>query len=109
MSDPFETELIRAAKKDFKSLRSWTADILRHLAHLEVNPNAGHTLSGSLHGCRSLEFNLKGSGAFRAVYVIDVERERCVALVIAPHENVYREAERRILALRKSGEIPPLA
>jgi hypothetical protein len=64
-------------------------------------------LSGSLRGCRSLEFNLKGSGAYRAVYVVDPEQPICIVFLIAPHENVYREAERRVRALRKTGEIPP--
>jgi len=68
---------------------------------------AGHPLAGSLQGCRSLDFNLKGSGAFRAVYFVDEPERACTVLLIGPHENVYREAERRISSLRKSGKFPP--
>jgi hypothetical protein len=70
VSNRYEVDLTRHAEKDLKALRAWNAAIFRHLARLETNPEAGHLLKGALHGCRSLELNLKGSGAYRAVYVI---------------------------------------
>ena len=106
MSEHFEVEFTRHAEKDRKALRAWNADLLRHLAQLETNPEAGHLLKGALRGCRSLEFNLKGSGAYRAVYIADPTRQVCTIFLIGPHENIYREAERRVHSLRKSGEIP---
>jgi mRNA-degrading endonuclease RelE of RelBE toxin-antitoxin system len=108
VSDRFEVDLTRHAEKDLKALRTWMPDILRSLARLENDPEAGHLLRGSLRGCRSLEFNLKGSGAYRAVYVVEPEERRCNVFLIGSHENIYREAERRAEALRKSGEIPKL-
>ena len=106
VSDHFEVDLTRHAEKDLKSLRTWLPDILRNLARLENDPEAGHLLKGSLRGCRSLEFNLKGSGAYRAVYVVEPGERRCIVFMIGPDENIYREAERWVDALRKSGEIP---
>jgi len=106
VSDRYELDLTRSAAKDLKALRSWANEIMRRLTRLEDDPNAGHALGGSLRGCRSLEFNLKGSGAYRAVYIADPTRQVCTIFLIGPHENIYREAERRVHALRKSGEIP---
>jgi mRNA-degrading endonuclease RelE of RelBE toxin-antitoxin system len=106
VSNRYEVDLTRHAEKDLKALRAWNAAIFRHLARLETNPEAGHLLKGALHGCRSLELNLKGSGAYRAVYVIAPGERVCTVFLIGPHENIYREAERRVQALRKSGEIP---
>ena len=51
MSERFEVELTHHAQKDLKALRAWTADVLRHLAQLEADPEAGHHLKGSLRGC----------------------------------------------------------
>ncbi len=103
-SNRFSVRLTRQAEKDLTSLRSWTEEVTRVLARLEIEPLAGHALRGS----RSLEFNLKGSGAFRGIYWVYPDDQVCLVILIAPHETIYREAERRILALRKSGEIPPL-
>lgn len=62
----------------------------------------GHPLQGSLSGVRALGFNLKGSGAYRAVYTV-IERDRvCVVFLVGPHENIYKTAERRWAALRKA-------
>jgi mRNA-degrading endonuclease RelE of RelBE toxin-antitoxin system len=106
VSERFEVDLTRQAQKDRKALRAWNADLLRQLARLETDPEAGHLLKGALRGCRSLEFNLKGSGAYRAIYIVDPDEHVCLIFLIGPHENIYREAERRVHALRKSGEIP---
>ncbi len=74
-------------------------------AKLEENPLAGHTLRGTLYGLRSLEFTVKGSGAFRAVYgVLDTEAV-CLVVIVGPHENIYDRAERRVEALRAAGDL----
>jgi len=108
VSDRYEVDLTRHAEKDLKALRAWMGDVLRHLARLERDPEAGHLPKGALRGCRALEFNLKGSGAYRAVYVVNPDEQVCTVFLIGPHENLYREAERRVVVLRKSGEIPDL-
>jgi hypothetical protein len=66
---------------------------------------AGHPLSGVLHGTRALEFNLKGGGAFRVVYVVLDDDRVCVVLIVGPHENIYARAERRYRAWLKRIEV----
>jgi hypothetical protein len=73
------------------------------LGRLEENPLAGHILRGTLYSLRSLEFTVKGSGAFRAVYgVLDADAV-CLVVIVGPHENIYDRAERRVEALRAAG------
>ncbi len=102
MSERFLIEFTNKAKKDVKDLRQHGDQVLREILCLGEDPLAGHALKGALRGARALEFNLKGGGAYRAVYtVIDNERV-CIVFVVGPHENIYREAERRYTALLKS-------
>ena len=104
-SDGYVVRFTRHAEKDLRGLQAWENDVLRHIRQLEDNPHTGHTLVGTLKGCRSLAFNLKGSGAFRSVYYVLSEDRVRIVFLIASHENVYREAERRVAALRKAGGI----
>jgi mRNA-degrading endonuclease RelE of RelBE toxin-antitoxin system len=95
--------LTRAAEKDLRKLKGHTADATRALAQLEHDPARGHTLAGSLNGARALEFNLKGSGAYRAVYVVLDDDCVCIVFIVGPHENIYVKAERRYKALKQTG------
>lgn len=104
-SDRFEVELTNQAEKDLKDLRPWVAEATRALLTLESDPLRGHMLTGSLRGCRSLEFSLKGSGVYRAVYVVLDEERVCLVFIVGPHENIYTKAERRVAALRRSGRL----
>ncbi|MBA3449683.1 MAG: type II toxin-antitoxin system RelE/ParE family toxin, partial [Chloroflexia bacterium] len=101
----FEVELTRDAEKDLKRFLPWQVRATRAIARLENDPHLGHPLRGSLRGARSLEFSLKGSGVYRAVYVVFDDRRVCPIFIIGPHENIYDEAERRIAALRRSGQL----
>lgn len=113
-TDPFEVQQTRQAEKDLLRLRAWTTRATNELMSLETDPYRGHTLTGSLQGARALEFSLPG-GQYRAAYVIqeNVPKEDnpnethsvCLVFMVGPHENFYREAERRLKALRKIGEI----
>ena len=104
MTDRYGIELTRRAEKDLDSFRQDRDRVVHEIQTLRANPLAGHPLNGTLRGARALEFNLKGGGAYRAVYtVIDNERV-CIVFVVGPHENIYREAERRYAALLKSLE-----
>jgi len=104
MTDRYGIELTRRAEKDLDSFRQDRDRVIHEIQTLRANPLAGHALKGTLRGARALEFNLKGGGAYRAVYtVIDNERV-CIVFVVGPHENIYREAERRYAALLKSLE-----
>jgi mRNA-degrading endonuclease RelE of RelBE toxin-antitoxin system len=70
---------------------------------LEENPLAGHTLQGTLYRLRSLEFTVRGSGAFRAVYGVLETDAVCLVIIVGPHENIYDKAERRVEGLRAAG------
>jgi len=63
MDEPWRVELTKRAEKDVRGLRPWAAQVLQAIAVLERDPQRGHTLTGSLRGVRSLEFNLRGGGA----------------------------------------------
>jgi mRNA-degrading endonuclease RelE of RelBE toxin-antitoxin system len=96
-------ELSRDAKKDLKKLRPHLAQVLRAIALLETDSQAGHALTGALHGLRALAFTVKGSGAFRAVYGVLDKNTVCLIVIVGPHENIYDRAERRVAALRDAG------
>jgi mRNA-degrading endonuclease RelE of RelBE toxin-antitoxin system len=103
-SERYEVVPTRQAEKDLKDLRGRAADVIRALLQLEDDPYKGHPLTGSLRGARSLEFNLRGSGAYRAVYVVLDDERVCLVFIIGPHENIYRMATRRYDALKRSGD-----
>lgn len=97
--------MTREAAKDLKRLRPWTDQALRRIRRLESDPYAGHPLTGNLRGARSLEFSLRGSGVYRAVYFVTEHNRICLVFIVGPHENIYDKAERRIQALRQAGRI----
>lgn len=99
----YRVELTGGAKKDLKKLRQHREQLREALGRLETDPLAGHTLRGTLYGLRSLEFTVKGSGAFRAVYGVLEEDAVCLVVIVGPHENIYDRAERRVEALRSAG------
>jgi mRNA interferase RelE/StbE len=103
-SGRFRLEFTRDAAKDIRNLRSAAEAVLGTLSKLEVDPYAGHSLSGSLKGARSLEFTIPGSGAGRAVYYV-LEQRICLIIVVGPHENIYDKATRRAKALKQAGRI----
>ncbi len=100
-NDQYAVEFTRAAEKDLKALRGNAAIAVRAILKLENNPELGQILSGSLHGYRALEFTVKGSGAFRALYSIDSVQRVCAVFIVGPHEGIYARAERR------SKSVPP--
>lgn len=90
---PIHVELTRPALKDLKDLLHEMHRRARAaLERLTENPSAGHTLTGSLRGVRSLEFSGPG-GAYRAAYVVN--DNRCIVFMVGPHKGFYAKAERR--------------
>jgi mRNA-degrading endonuclease RelE of RelBE toxin-antitoxin system len=99
----YRVELTDGAMKDLKKLRQRREQIGEALGRLEENPLAGHTLQGTLSRLRSLEFTVRGSGAFRAVYgVLDTDAV-CLVVIVGPHENINDKAEHRVEGLRAAG------
>jgi mRNA interferase RelE/StbE len=106
VSNCYDVQLTRQAQKDIKAHRGHAARIDSALSELARNPELGHVLKGSLRGARSLEFNVKGAGAFRAIYLVFELERVCLVFIVGPHENIYARAERRAKELiRKSGII----
>ena len=101
----YAVHLTNAARKDLKKLRSHKDRIGEALGELESHPRAGHTLRGTLLGLRSLEFTVRGSGAFRAVYAVFDDDTVCLIVIVGSHENIYALAERRVATLRAAGEL----
>lgn len=102
MTDRYAIILTRNAEKDLDRLKHDRDRATRELLRLELDPYAGHSLTGGLRGARSLEFSLRGGGAYRAVYTVVDSNRICIIFVVGPHENIYRLAERRYAAVRKS-------
>jgi len=88
-------------EKDLDDLKHHREQAVAAIPQLETNPLLGHTLTGSFHGTRSLEFNLKGGGAYRAVYTVIDETRVCIIFIVGPHENIYKKADRRWAAVKK--------
>lgn len=101
-TDRYEINILPKAEKDLKDLRQNKAQATREILKLEENPRLGHALTGSLRGTRALEFNLKGGGAYRAIYTVIDERRICIVFLVGPHENIYRVAERRWAAVQRT-------
>lgn len=69
MSERFKVELSKRALTQLENYPAAAKSIEVALKKLKTNPESGHLLAGSLVGFRSIELNVKGSGAFRIAYV----------------------------------------
>jgi mRNA-degrading endonuclease RelE of RelBE toxin-antitoxin system len=103
-TDRYEVEILPRAEKDLKALKQHRVQAVREILKLEVNPRLGHALTCSLRGTRSLEFNLKGGGAYRAVYTVLEDERVCVVFLVKSHEHVYLQGSREALG---SGQEEP--
>ncbi len=99
----YRVEIIDGARKDLEKHRQHREQIGEALGRLETDPRAGHPLQGTLYRLRSLEFTVKGSGAFRAVYGVLETDAVCLVVIVGPHENIYDRAQRRVETLRAAG------
>ncbi|MBA2671959.1 MAG: type II toxin-antitoxin system RelE/ParE family toxin [Gemmatimonadetes bacterium] len=100
-SSRFDVQLTRKAEKDLGKLKHDEERAAREIRKLADDPLLGHSLKGALSGARSLEFTLRGGGAFRAVYIVH-ENTVCIVFIVGPHENIYKKAESRFAALKRS-------
>lgn len=96
MKLPFRVELLSHAQKDLKGLWRIREEVVTALRQLETVPDKGHDLSQDLQGIRSLEFSIKGSGMFRAAYLLIEEDQACSVLAIGPHQNFYDLVRKRM-------------
>lgn len=100
MSGLFVIELTGPAAKDLKALSNVENEIITHLKTLASEPEEGHCLSQNLQGIRSLEFSIKGSGEYRAAYVVQMDVFKVTVFLIGTHENFYDKAAKRVKSLK---------
>ena len=94
--EPFCVQLDPISQKDLKAIRHNREKIVDELLELEKNPTKGHDLKGNLQGIKSLEFKIKGSGDYRAAYLLLEEDKVCLVFALGPHENFYDLVSRRV-------------
>ena len=97
--ESYRVGLTKAALKDLKAYRGDASIVKSRLDVLKVDPLAGHALTGSLAGVRSLAFSLRGSGQHRALYIFRELTGKSIVFLIGPHENIYARGERRLKLL----------
>lgn len=90
------------AQKDLKAFKHNSGEVINAILELENNPNKGHDLAGNLQGAKALEFSLKGSGQYRAAYLVLERRRTCIVFAIGPRENFYD------FAAKKAKQLKPL-
>jgi len=97
---PYQVVLLGPAQKDLKGLWQIREEVVAALLELETRPDKGHDLKQNLQGVLSLEFTIKGSGQFRAAYLMIEEDQTCSVLAIGAHENFYDLVKSRIKQVR---------
>ncbi len=102
MSRQYRVEVTDRARKDLDRLRDLRESAVNELFILEREPFKGHALSGGLRGARALEMSFEGV-AYRAAYVVLMDKQFCLVFMVGPHEGFYARAETRAKALRRAG------
>jgi mRNA-degrading endonuclease RelE of RelBE toxin-antitoxin system len=114
----FKVILDPVVQKDLKALKRIQEQVLDAILELEAHPKKGHELKAN-----------KGSGQYRAAYLLLEEQKTCIVFAVGPHENFYaaaakkaklikplidkvREAKKQVFAKPKKGratrpKIPP--
>lgn len=84
----FVTYSVRLTKLAEKQLRKLPEQVWDKLLILETFPEKGELLAGSEESLRSLHFTVKGSGQYRAIYIIE-DNLVCLVAFIGTRENFY--------------------
>ncbi|HET7036033.1 MAG TPA: type II toxin-antitoxin system RelE/ParE family toxin, partial [Thermomicrobiaceae bacterium] len=85
----FEVRTSCAADRDLRKLRQWEDDVESILLGLGEDLYQGELLHGSMRGVRALHFSLRGSGEYRAAYLVLVDERVVLVFMIASRENFY--------------------
>ena len=96
----FDLHLTTLAQKDLDGLKKIRAVVVQEVLALKGDPKKGHSLKQNLQGIRALDFTVKGSGQFRAAYIILEVDKDCLFVAIGPHENFYDLVARRAKQLK---------
>lgn len=95
--EPYTIEFTRKAERDLFERRSELSLLVDHIAVLKTDDERGDVMHGPLRKARALKFAVKSGGEMRVLYALDHERRRCIIFLIGSRENLYREAEQRLL------------
>ncbi len=96
----FDLQLTTSAQKDLDGLKDLRPAVVDKLLVLKENPKAGHSLKQNLQGVWALDFTIKGSGQFRAAYLILEAAVVCLVVAVGPHENFYDLVAKRAKHLK---------
>ena len=96
----FDLQLTSSAEKDLDGLQEIRAVVVQELLVLKTHPEKGHLLKQNLQGIRSLEFSIKGSGQYRAAYLVLETAVVCLIVAVGTHENFYDLLARRAKKLK---------
>ena len=96
----FDLQLTTPAQKDLDGLKEIRAAVVQELLALKEHPEKGHPLKQNLQGIRALEFTIKGSGQYRAAYLVLETAVVCLIVAVGPHENFYDLVARRAKKLK---------
>lgn len=96
----FDLHLTTAAQKDLDGLKTIRPVVVQELLALKEDPQKGHPLKQNLQGIQALDFTIKGSGQFRAAYIVLEADKVCLIVAIGPHENFYDLVARRAKLLK---------
>ncbi len=96
----FDLRLTTSAQKDLDGLKELRPAVVDKLLVLKENPRAGHPLKQNLQGVWSLDFTIKGSGQFRAAYLVLESAVVCLVVAVGPHENFYDMVAKRAKQLK---------
>jgi len=99
-NETFTVILDPVAQKDLKAFKHNRDEVVDAILELETSPKKGHELKGNLQGARALEFSIKGSGQYRAAYLLLEDRRTCIVFAIGPHENFYNWAAKKIKQIK---------
>ena len=93
--ETYKVILDPVVQKDLKALKRVQGQVFDAILELETNPKKGHELKANLQGVRALEFSIKGSGQYRAAYLLLEEQKTCIVFAVGPHENFYAAAAKK--------------
>ncbi|MBF0500030.1 MAG: type II toxin-antitoxin system RelE/ParE family toxin [Candidatus Riflebacteria bacterium] len=96
----FDLRLTGPARKDLDSIDEIRKAVVDEIIELKKDPKIGHSLKQNLQGAWSLDFTIKGSGQYRAAYIIIEADKVCLVFAIGPHENFYDLVSRRASQLK---------
>src|SRR5438093_583281 len=94
MPEPCAVVLLPEARADLRRLRSLAPRFIKALQTLAARPERRHQLRGALATCRLLVLSYEGRG-YRAVYVYDQAKRRCLVFAVGEHATNYDVALKR--------------